>query len=158
MIGIHASYVKFSSGLDSALQACCPVSWFNDSTDCTACSCFVCVLDFRRVRAVVVVVCCKGAPFIIVTCPSDLLIQSAEGFLKGPACWNLWALEKQYSFVARFLGSNNKTLLLFLIWELPLMLLFLKISNKTRAKIHPCFFHLWCTWYWLNLFCSVWLN
>lgn len=50
----------------SSLQTCCHVSWFSDSTDCTACRCFVYVLDFGHVRAVVVVVCKKGAPFIMV--------------------------------------------------------------------------------------------
>lgn len=70
------SYVRFSSGLASALQAYCRVAWFNDSADCAARSCFVCVLDFRRVRAVVVVICCEGPPFIKVKWPSDLLILS----------------------------------------------------------------------------------
>lgn len=47
----------------SALQTCCRVTWFNDSTDCAARGCFV--LDCRPVRAVVIVVCKKGGfPFI----------------------------------------------------------------------------------------------
>lgn len=73
------SYVRFSSGLASALQAYCRASWFNDSTDCSARSCFVCVLDFRRVRAVVVVICCEGPPFIKVKWPSSDLLFLGRG-------------------------------------------------------------------------------
>lgn len=32
----------------SVLQTCCHVGWFNDSTVCTACSCYDYILDFRR--------------------------------------------------------------------------------------------------------------
>lgn len=73
----------------SGLQTCCCVSWYNDSIDCTGCSCFVYILDFRLVRAVVVVFNTE-APFIMVDLSyqtSSLFTQSVEKALTSKDVW-----------------------------------------------------------------------